>query len=302
MIFTKFYYKITVFLFNFFVLTVKGKEYENRTYAGKEISIYSSPYTVFLTPIGCTGALIHEEWILSAGHCFLGQDISELYAALGASDSKKARYYIKVDTIFFNPHFREVKTLSDLALLARYDMALVKLIRPITLARDVQILELETQDWPNQRRLCKLAGYGINTFSDTKLRSSQFYLSTNCGCVTNYNILCADAFGGGDSPCYGDSGGIVVCDGKGTAITSRGIPHIYCTDKSAAAKELRGQVCGQTNFYYVFTHIRSNFFWLKNFLTKNGASKLTNNCLQFYLILIGLQMGFLLTGLTYLNG
>ncbi|XP_073984327.1 kallikrein-1E2-like [Rhodnius prolixus] len=291
MIFTKFYYKISVLVFNFFVLTVKGKEYENRTYAGKETSIYSSPYTVYLTPIGCTGALILEEWILSAGHCFLGQDVSGLFAAFGASDSKKARYYIKVETIFFNPYFREVETVSDLALLARYDMALIKLIRPVTLAPDVKILELETQDWPNHPRLCKLTGYGINIYSDTKLHSSPFYLSTNCGCISDPLILCAD-FGIGDSPCYGDSGGIVVCDGKGAAITSRGIPHIYCTDKSEAVNQLRGQVCGQTNFYYVFTQIRHNFFWLNDHLTKNGAIKLTNNCLQFYLLLIGLKCVF----------
>ncbi|XP_073985329.1 chymotrypsin-1-like [Rhodnius prolixus] len=270
---------------------VKGKEYENRTYAGNETSIYSSPYTVFLIPIGCTGALIHEEWILSAGHCLLGQDVSQLYAAIGASDSKIAHFYIKVETIFFNPNFREVKTVSDLALLARYDMALIKLMRPVTLARDVQILELETEDWPNHPRLCKLTGYGINIFNDTKLHSSQIYLSRNCGCISDPHVLCAE-FGMGDSPCYGDSGGIVVCDGKGAAITSRGIPHMYCTDESEAEKQFRGQVCGLKDFYYVFTQIRENFFWLNDHLTKNGGIKLTNNCLQFYLLLIGLKCVF----------
>jgi len=84
----------------------------------------------------CSGSIINESWVITAGHCTADKDRSDFYIMAGIIDLLKTKkgQSRKVKQIFRHPHFK-MKTLSN-------DISLVKLQSPLELNNDVAVIDL----------------------------------------------------------------------------------------------------------------------------------------------------------------
>uniref|UniRef100_A0A224XU24 Putative trypsin-like serine protease n=1 Tax=Panstrongylus lignarius TaxID=156445 RepID=A0A224XU24_9HEMI len=283
MMLIKFSHKIIIFLLKLNIVVIKGENAVQMTYAGKPIDIEEAPFTVAIT-VGCTGALIHRLWVITAAHCFEDRSYNEAaFVGFGTSNRRYYGYFIRITKVYIMPDFYVSYFSSNLAILSSYDIALIELAKPVILSQKIQILKLEGTKWPKgENRTCELAGFGNNLFDNSELHQSQMTVGRACGCMKTKKMLCAESLKIGDSPCYGDSGSVIVCNNKGVAVTSQAIPFSYCYDKKKAMKEIKKNACGQSTYYFLFTFIRPHLKWIKEITNYNKANKVTLSIVPYY--------------------
>uniref|UniRef100_A0A171A085 Granzyme k-like protein n=1 Tax=Triatoma infestans TaxID=30076 RepID=A0A171A085_TRIIF len=164
---------------------------------------------------------------------------------------------------------------SDL-LGARHDLALVKLVTPLLLSSTMQVLEIEKSAWPSRgHRLCTLAGYGQNMDNDTRLHVSVLRVTQGCDCIEDTEIICAKILkDGDDSPCFGDAGSVLVCDNKGVAVTSRGIPTTYCDNPHPENSSHTMVGCARKNTYFLFSNLLPHLQWFQDLVPRDALGYL----------------------------
>ncbi|XP_039606274.1 granzyme A-like [Polypterus senegalus] len=190
---------------------------------GKEAAPHSKPYMAYLS-IGCGAALIKEDWLLTAAHCFTLGEVAVLGAHSIIKDEKQQ--LIEVEEVFMYPKYNCLSKQNDLMLL--------KLGKPATLNKNVRLLSLPSSgDDVSPGTRCNVAGWGTTSFmgnmSDTLREVNVTVIDRKlCNTLSYYNgfisksMLCAgDKIGGKDS-CGGDSGGPLICDGVYRGIVSFG--------------------------------------------------------------------------------
>ncbi|XP_030751258.1 trypsin-1-like [Sitophilus oryzae] len=199
-----------------------------RIIGGDPADIKDYPYQVLLMIDGeakCGGSILTESFILTAAHCVYDVRASQLSIRAGSSYRSSGGQVVTVAALTYHDYFD-----SDTY---DYDIAILKLSRPLTLGVGVAIVQLPaTTDDIIAGEEASATGWGLTDSNGTtlpeQLRVVVLPQITTQTCKNYYGsyitdtMFCAGYKTGGKDTCLGDSGGPIVVDGYVIGITSWG--------------------------------------------------------------------------------
>ncbi|MDX9942938.1 MAG: trypsin-like serine protease [Bacteroidales bacterium] len=252
---------------------------QNRIVGGDEVDILEYPWQVSLQlqpQYGgghfCGGTIINSEWILTASHCLVWDDVDfqpqfmRIRAGFTEMSSTQGSYH-NVSEFFLHPEYNDNSH--------RNDIALVRLSTPIDLtnpaAQSVQIVTQAdaAEGLTDPGVMAKVSGWGV-LFSDgpspdhlmgvavpIKSTSQSSYPSSM---ITADMILAGEA---GLDACQGDSGGpMVVPDGFG--------------GYKIAGVVSWGNGCGLPGFPGVYSRVSYFEDWIGQYVVVSDPNQYTN--------------------------
>merc|ERR1712142_54512 len=238
-----------------------------RIIGGSNAAVGELPYiatlqdTAFSEPWDiCAGAIINQNYVLTAGHCVAGDDFnnpSNLQVVVG--DVSKATVESSEQTIKLSKIKRHD---NYLAYFMDNDLALLKVSSAIKFDSNVNKIDICTSSKAPNSGSCIAAGWGqtsetLDSYS-TVLQKVTLPIVAWDTCARNYDdadqndydtrllesMMCAGATG--KDTCQGDAGGPLVCNNKLTGVASWGYG------------------CGRPNYPEVYADVCYNHVWIQN--------------------------------------
>ena len=216
--------------------------------------------------IFCGGSLINSQFILTAGHCMINQDINSFVVVLAETDSRlfsKSKSVFSVSSITTHPSFSGPPNYSN-------DLSLIQLDRPVDIVNSTDISTIcLPQPGPTVfGSSLIIAGWGFLANGGpqpTKLQDAVVRQQSQTYCQTIYGAskftlkhLCASGIREG--VCNGDSGGPLMLNQKQQNI-----------DKSFIIGVVSyGVTCGDARYPAVFTRTQLYLSWIFDVTKKIG--------------------------------
>lgn len=225
----------------------RHRQFAKRIIGGHKAHFAELPWQVHIriSSYQCGGVLLNHQYVATAAHCVHQAKLSQITVHLGEFDTKNTKKVyepldsesFRVDHITLHPDFRYMLTQPD-----RFDVAVLKLDRPVTYQDNILPICLPTSDYDLVGKVGVVAGWGKtdNSFGKTGTnilhkvlvpiiendRCRAWHRDKAIAVQLHDEMFCAGHKGGKQDACLGDSGGPLVInfDGKWTliGITSAG--------------------------------------------------------------------------------
>ncbi|XP_046907114.1 serine protease 57-like [Hypomesus transpacificus] len=219
---------------------------------GREAEPHSRPYLASLQTRAtheCGGALVREDFVLTAAHCSRRFRVVLGAHSLGARESSKQK--LEVQSYIRHPGFQVVGDDTDLMLL--------KLASRARLTREVRLIPL-MKNPPSPGSQCSTAGWGDvgdnRTLAD-RLQEVDVRILSPSECARRWNLpitdkmLCGTGQQAFQGFCSGDSGGPLVCSGELAGLVS-----------------FSGKKCANPSTPDVYMRVSANLPWIQEVIDK----------------------------------
>lgn len=171
----------------------------------------------------CGGAIINENWVITAAHCIVGEAIDDIKIIAGDYSMEENDRYEQIRSVSQMIKHSDYSSNSD-----KHNVALLKTEQPFELTSHVQPVCLPPYKRPlpnSEVSTCKISGWtdallvrDTRVLQDTTVRiipdemCGRFHGKDNL----EEDIFCAEIDGEVENQCRGESGGPLVCENEKT--------------------------------------------------------------------------------------
>eukprot|EP00064_Thunnus_orientalis_P013745 superscaffoldBa00002289_g13785 len=206
-------------IFLVLVATNAALGFDDTIYGSYECRPHSVPWQVSLNNGWhyCGGALISDRWVVSAAHCFKGEDIELRLGEHHIGNKDGPEQFIAPAVIIPHPEYDRYTNNNDIML--------IKLAEPAKFDKYVQPIALPSSCVSAEYQWCVISGWGVTNgpFDCLEcLHCVDVPTIPQEQCGFSSSLFCTAVLERGKGSCQGDSGGPVVCNGELHGVVSLG--------------------------------------------------------------------------------
>lgn len=219
----------------------------------------------------CGGAILNEQWLVSAAHCFRNWGepsdwivLAGKYFSIEEETTQQERY---VDSIFVHPGYQMEVQPTLIENRKDHDIALLKLNAPLKLNAQVQPICFNKMPELPTNTTCYVTGWGATKDKETSavLKQAAVLVLRQEDCASYYNgtfvindlMYCAGYSEGQHDSCHGDSGGPLVVKKSGRWLL--------------AGVVSGGLKCGEPQHPGIYTKVSPHYDWIHDVILTNHS-------------------------------